>query len=178
MFYQKNIYLFEGNSQWGASIIYLNVYIYILLLYIFFSLIFLYDFKKIRSLNNLKIFYKHNFSCITAILIILSLAGIPPLLGFVGKFLLFLFLFFAQKYIYILVFSFLNFFSIYFYIQNLRFLISKTQTQPLLRVGFYTTLNNHLLSSVVLFNIINLFGILFVEDFLFFFTNLTLYKLV
>ena len=55
----------------------------------------------------------------SVVLTILSMSGLPPLMGFVGKFLIFNFLFLSQKYIYILVFSLLNFFSIYFYIQNI-----------------------------------------------------------
>ena len=71
------------------------------------------------------------------------MAGIPPLMGFVGKFLLFNFLFLSQKYIYIIVFSSLNFFSIYFYIQNLRFLVSKTQSMYFLVAGFYVFFNKN-----------------------------------
>ena len=97
----------------------MNIYIYVYILYLFFSVLFLYDVKKLKTLNSLKVLNKYNFISISVVLIFLSMSGIPPLAGFIGKFLLFNFLFFSQKYIYILVFSFLNFFSIYFYIQNL-----------------------------------------------------------
>lgn len=109
------------------SIIYMNIYIYVFILYLFFSVLFIFDVKKLKTLNNLKVLNRYNFFSITVVLTFLSMSGIPPLAGFVGKFLLFNFLFFSQKYIFIVFFSFLNFFSIYFYIQNLRFLISKTQ---------------------------------------------------
>ena len=104
------------------------------------------------------------------------MSGIPPLAGFVGKFLLFNFLFLTQKYIYIITFSLLNFFSIYFYIQNLRFLISGTQLNYFLVGGFYVYFNKFLINILVLLNFINFFGILYLEDVLYFFINLCFYK--
>ena len=148
-----------------------------MLLYLFFCLLFIYDLKKIKTLNNLKIFNKHNFICLTVVLTILSLSGIHPLAGFVGKFLLFLFLFFFQKYIYIIIFSFLNFFSIYFYVQNLRFLISKTQLNFFLVSGFYVFFNKNLINIIVLLNFFNFFSMLYIEDIFYFFLGINLYKI-
>jgi NADH:ubiquinone oxidoreductase subunit 2 (subunit N) len=104
------------------------------------------------------------------------MSGIPPLAGFVGKFLIFNFLFLNQKYIYIFIFSFLNFFSIYFYIQNLRFLISKTQYNFFLIGGFYVFLNKHLINILVLLNFLNFIGILYFEEVLYLFVNIGIYK--
>ena len=154
----------------------MNVYIYIFILYTFFSLLLIFDVKKVKTLTNLKIFNKNNFLSVTTVLIILSMAGIPPLVGFVGKFLIFNYLFFSQKYLYILIFSFMNFFSIYFYIQNLRFLISKVQKNFFLKSGFYVFYNKKLIDLIVLLNLVNFFGILYFEDFLYFFINLLLLK--
>ena len=154
----------------------MNIYIYIYILYIFFSLLFLYDLKKIKTLNNLKVLNRYNFVSLTTVLIFLSMAGIPPLMGFVGKFLLFNFLFLSQKYIYVIVFSILNFFSIYFYIQNLRFLISKTQPSYFLVGGFYVFFNRGLLNILVLLNVFNFFSILYLEDILYVFLNVVLLK--
>ncbi len=158
------------------SIIYMNIYIYIYILYIFFSLLFLYDLKKIKTLNNLKVLNRYNFVALTTVLIFLSMAGIPPLMGFVGKFLLFNFLFLSQKYIFLIIFSVLNFFSIYFYIQNLRFLITKTQPSYYLISGFYVFFNKGLLNILVLLNVFNFFSILYFEDLLYFFLNVVIYR--
>jgi len=154
----------------------MNIYIYVYILYLFFSLLFLYDLKKIKTLNNLKVLNRYNFVSLTTVLIFLSMAGIPPLMGFVGKFLLFNFLFLSQKYIYIFVFSVLNFFSIYFYIQNLRFLISKTQPSYFLVGGFYVFFNKGLLNILVLLNVLNFFSILYFEDILYLFLNVVSFK--
>lgn len=176
MFFQNTLIFFSINPCYGLSIIYMNICTYIFLLYIFFTLLFLYDIKKLKTLNNLKVFNKYNFISLTSVLIFLSMSGIPPLVGFVGKFLFFNFLFLTQKYIFIIVFSLLNFFSIYFYIQNLRFLISKTQLNYFLISGFYIFFNKNLINMLVLFNIINFFGILYFEDILYFFINLCFFK--
>ncbi len=154
----------------------MNIYIYVYILYIFFSLLFLYDLKKIKTLNNLKVLNRYNFVSLTTVLIFLSMAGIPPLMGFVGKFLLFNFLFLSQKYIYVVVFSVLNFFSIYFYIQNLRFLISKSQPIYFLVGGFYVFFNKGLLNILVLLNVFNFFSILYFEDLLYLFLNVVFFK--
>lgn len=176
MFSQNYINISLSSSYYCMSIIYMNIYIYIFLLYMFFSLLFLYDLKKMKTLNDLKVFGKYSFVSISLILVFLSMSGIPPLAGFVGKFLLFNFLFFLQKYIYIVVLSSLNFFSLYFYIQNLRFIVSKTQLNFLLVSGFRVHINKHLLDILVLFNSVNFFGILYMEDIFYIFININLYK--
>lgn len=164
--------LFSVNPFYGFSIIYINIYMYILTLYLLFSLLFLFDLKKIKTINSLKVFNKHNFLSMSVVLVFLSMAGIPPLIGFVGKFLAFNFLLLSQKYIYIIIFSFLNFFSIYFYIQNLRFLISKTQYDCFFIIGYYVFFNKKLINLLVLLNFSNFFSILYLEDFLYFFLSL------
>jgi NADH-quinone oxidoreductase subunit N len=154
----------------------MNIYVYVFVLYLFFSLLFLFDIKKIKTINSLKIFNRHNFISITVVLIFLSMSGIPPLAGFIGKFLIFNFLFLSQKYLYIIIFSLLNFFSIYFYIQNLRFLISKTQYNFFLINGYYIFFNKQLLNILVFLNFLNFFGILYLEDIFYLFSNIITYK--
>jgi NADH:ubiquinone oxidoreductase subunit 2 (subunit N) len=105
------------------------------------------------------------------------MSGIPPLAGFVGKFLLFNFLFFTQKYLVIILFSLLNFFSIYFYLQNLRFLISKTQPNYFLINGYYVYFNKGLINLIVFLNLFNFLNIFYFEDVLYFFLNIFFFKL-
>ena len=176
MFFQNSSLLFLNNPFYGLAIIYMNIYIYIYILYLFFSVLFLYDVKKLKTLNSLKVLNRYNFISISVVLIFLSMSGIPPLAGFVGKFLLFNFLFFSQKYVLIIVFSFLNFFSIYFYIQNLRFIISKTQTNLFLISGFFIFFNKNVINIIVLLNFLNFFSILYMEDMLYIFLNVIFFK--
>jgi NADH-quinone oxidoreductase subunit N len=177
LFFQNTLHFFLNNSNYGISIIYFNILIYISLLYLFFSLLFLFDVKKIKTLNNLKVFNGINFISVTTVLVFLSMSGIPPLAGFVGKFLLFNFLFFMQKYLIIVLFSLLNFFSIYFYLQNLRFLISKAQPNNFILGGFYVFFNKGLLNLIVFLNLFNFLNIFYFEDILYFFLNVFFLKL-
>ena len=170
--------LFSNNPFFGFSIVYMNIYIYVYILYLFFSLLFLFDLKKIKTINSLKVLNRLNFISMTAVLVFLSMSGIPPLAGFVGKFLIFNFLFLTQKYLYIIIFSLLNFFSIYFYIQNLRFLISKTQYNYFLISGYFVFFNKHLINVLILLNFINFFGILYIEDIIYFFIYVTSYRII
>jgi len=90
----NNIYnfIFNFSSFEGFTLILLNIYIYIFLLFNIFGLFFLFDLRYLRTLNELKSCGNLVFISITVSLLLISLAGVPPLLGFVGKFLLFIFL--------------------------------------------------------------------------------------
>ena len=168
--------LFFNFFEYGLAVLLLNIYVYIILVYLFFNVLFIFNFFKLKSLNFLKIFNKFTFINITLFLTILSMAGVPPLLGFFGKFLLFNFFFLKNNILFLIIFSFLNFFSIYFYIQNLRFLISKTQQNYWLVVGYYVFFNINLINIIVFLNLLNFFGILYFEDILYFFLNILTYK--
>lgn len=56
----------------------------------------------------------------------------------------------------------------YFYIQNFRFLTTKKINEKVLYANNFDT-NNSVLFILVLLNSINLFGILYIEEFLIFF---------
>ena len=107
------------------SILIFNLLSYILILYNIFLLFFLFDLKYVKTLNDLKIFGSLPFITISIVIILLSFAGIPPLFGFISKFLSFILLVSKNNFFLIFIFLLSNLFIIYFYIQNLRFLISK-----------------------------------------------------
>jgi NADH:ubiquinone oxidoreductase subunit 2 (subunit N) len=101
---------------------------------------------------------------------LISLAGVPPLLGFIGKFLLFIFLIKSSNWLIIIFFSLINFFVIYFYIQNLRFLVTKTLFFFFNFQNYYVFFNFNLILLLVLLNTLNFFGILFIDDFILLFS--------
>ena len=176
MFFQKIPLVPISNPFYGLSIICMNIWVYITLLFLFFALLFLFDLTKIKTLTDIKIFNKNVFLSVTTVILFLSMSGIPPLAGFGGKFLILNFLFFLKKFFLIFLFSILNFFSIYFYIQNIRFIISKTFLNCFLVGGFYYFLNLSLVGVLVFLNFFNFFGILYFEDFLYIFISIFLYK--
>jgi formate hydrogenlyase subunit 3/multisubunit Na+/H+ antiporter MnhD subunit len=126
--------------------------------------LFIFDLKKLKTINSLKFLSKQIFFSITMLLLFLSISGIPPLSGFAGKFLLLNFIFFLQKKTIILLFSVLNFFSIYFYVQNIRFLVSKFFSNFFLIDGYYFTLNKKIINILVILNFLNFFIIIYLVD--------------
>lgn len=125
---------------------------------------FLFNIKYIKTLTELK--YINYMDTITSIIILLflSLAGIPPLLGFCSKLLLFI-IFISKTNIGILFFFIVfNFFSMYFYIQNLRFIVSKEPRNYFLFKNNYVYFNKNMLSLIILINLLNIFGIFYLDD--------------
>lgn len=169
---------FESNFiiNSGLSIIYTNVFIYIYIFYTLFALLFLFDTSKLKALSDLKVFAKFNFVLYSVVTITLSISGVPPFLGFSGKFSIFCIILFKQKELILCLFSILNFFSIYFYIQNLRFLANKTTTNFFLKKGFYFYINSRLINIIVFFNFFNFFGLFFIEDLYYVFLNVFFFK--
>ena len=163
-------------NDYGLSIILLNIITYVSLLFYMFSLIFVFDLRYFRTLNELKGFGNLQFFLLTCILTLLSMAGIPPLSGFVSKFLMFIFLFLKKNLFFIFFFSIINFFTIYFYIQNFRFLISKSNNFFFFFKKNYVYINFNLVYILVILNFFNFFGIIFIEDLLIFLDNICLYS--
>lgn len=96
-------------------------------------------------------------------MILLSLAGIPPLLGFVGKFLLYMYLLTYKSYLMFNVFLLFNVFILYFYIQNVRFMISKTQHKLSSTQNNTHALYEYSIAFLLCVLFFNLFGIFFFE---------------
>jgi len=163
-----NNFILNSWSDYNYSIILLNVFFYVVLLLNIFSIFFIFDLNHLKTLNDFKFIGSIKSISIYIILLLMSFAGVPPLLGFISKFSVFLIFFRKSIWIFIFLFSFFNFFVIYFYSQNFRFLVSKNTKNNTLTSFNYKNANN-LFLIIIFFNFFNLFSILYVDDFLLFF---------
>jgi len=154
-------------TEYVLSLFFFNILVYVSMLTLFFCLFFIFDLKYFKTLNELKGLANYTFATTSLIVLLLSIAGIPPLFGFVGKFLIFIFIFFKKQFVLIFFLIFFNFFAMYFYIQNLRFLVKKNNSKaPFIIKNNKAYINFSLLQIIVFLNFLNLFGLFFTEDFL------------
>jgi NADH-quinone oxidoreductase subunit N len=104
MFLNFDAYYF---NKIGFIIIILNSIIYLISLIVFFNLLFLIDTNLFKTLNEFKGLMQTNFMSILCVFSFISLAGLPPFLGFIGKFFMFLFIFNKCNFLFFFVFFYL-----------------------------------------------------------------------
>jgi NADH:ubiquinone oxidoreductase subunit 2 (subunit N) len=150
----------------GISVLFFNIAAYIFNLGTIFIFFFLFNLRLFKTLNDFKLLGSLNYFTGFLVLLLLSMAGMPPLMGFVSKFLIFIFLLLKHQYLIFLIFSVLSIFSIYFYIQNVRFAISKTVNNVFIIKQNYILLQFKSVYYSVVLNFFNLFGVFFFNDFL------------
>jgi len=176
-FYSQNLFrykmfffynLHNEFENYSISLLLFNIIIYIFMLTNIFLLLFLFDLKYVKTLNELKFIGNTSFLTIYLVLLFLSFAGTPPLLGFIGKFLIFIFLLYKQNIFLFLLFIFLNFFSMYFYLQNLRFIVSKKITNKILYKNNLICYNTNIIYFFNFFNFFNLLSVFYFEEFFIF----------
>jgi NADH:ubiquinone oxidoreductase subunit 2 (subunit N) len=138
--------------------------IYNVSLGLLFSTIFQFNLTNFKTLYSFANFTTLHHAAKILTIALFSMAGVPPLLGFFSKVLVFILLSDSSYFILFFLFFPLVFFSLYFYVQNIRFLnISKLATTP----------TTHLLevrSSLIYYSITTptlfflLFGMFYNED--------------
>ncbi len=146
--------------------------VYILLLFTFFLLLNTFDTRFIKNLSDLKkfgtVFPFNLFFLIT----ILSFAGVPPLLGFSIKLIVFLLLINSSVLIYLIILTVFNFFSLYFYIQNIRYVVNNSSNNYYLYANNFVVLSDINMFITILIFLANMGGILYLSDILLFFNIL------
>lgn len=154
----------------------LITYLYTYLFIYNFSLIFLFwsflnftlnHSKTLYILNNLKfnIFNNTMFS-----VCLFSMAGVPPFLGFFSKIFILIFLISSNFFILYIFFFILLFLGLYFYIQNLRFLLTSSSANSYLSIDLnLNQFYSYYLYSIV-FIYITVFGFLILDDIVLFFS--------
>ena len=153
-----NIYLFS------------YMFIYNLSLTIFFWTIFntiLTGFKNLYSFSNLSF---NSFFVLLITILLLSMAGVPPFIGFFSKLFIIVLLLNSSFFLIYPIFFVLLLLGLYFYVQNLRFLHStntNTSNYPFL-YNERCVLLFYYFSIIIMFVLFN--GILIIDDVLLFFT--------
>lgn len=171
----NNVWINNELNSYGLSILILNIINYLVVFMLIISVILLTNLSKFKSLNQFKEFNSYNFILYSLIFSLLSMAGIPPLLGFTGKFLAILFSIFKSQYILIALMTILNIFGMYFYIQNLRFVVKKNKSSILNFKGYYVNINYAISLNIIILNFFNFFGIIFLSDALIILNYITSY---
>lgn len=147
------------------------IMIYIFLVFTFFVLLNTFDAKYIKNLSDLKkmgVVFPFN---LLFLILILSFAGVPPLFGFSVKLILFMLIINGTAVFYIFVLAIFNFFTLYFYVQNVRYVINNSSN------NFYVYMNHVVhISETTMFLLLsalllNMGGILYLSDILIFFMN-------
>ena len=149
--------LFYNNFYNVLIISYLYIFIYNISLFILFWNLQQYisfNFKTIYSFNDFKFNF---FSLITMTIILFSLSGVPPFLGFFSKLLILISLINSNFFFFYIFFFCLLFFGLYFYVQNIKFLFST----EIKKINYSFQINMRLTSLYVYYTYFILFFILF-----------------
>jgi NADH-quinone oxidoreductase subunit N len=148
------------------------IFIYIVLVFTLFFILNMFNvkhFKNLSDFKNIGILFPINF---LFLIVILSFAGVPPLFGFSIKLVIFLALLSSTSMFYVLILALFNFFTLYFYIQNVRFVINNSKTVSYVYVKHFAQISDSTLFTLSFGVLINLGGILLLSDIQIFFSNL------
>jgi len=135
-------------SKLGA-VFFLNLALYLAALALFFFFLFNVKTTLLKSVSQVYYFNNVFFFKFFVLVFFLNFAGIPPLLGFFLKFLIFFFLFFKTSFVFILVFLALNMATLFFYLSTVKSFVNKKQASILTSFNFFIRTE---LSFVFFFN--------------------------
>lgn len=160
--------LFYNNFFDNLIILVSYIFIYNLSLFILFWIFFnfiSFNFKTLYSFNDLK-FNFYFLSLIT--LILFSIAGVPPFIGFFSKILILISLLNSNFFFFYILFFSLIFFGLYFYLQNIRFLYSNSNKTINYSFIFNLKLSTIFLSITFFLSFFFIFGIFFFDEIIFY----------
>lgn len=125
---------------------------------------------KFKTLHSFNSFYFNSFSLLVLTILLFSMAGVPPFVGFFSK--LFILTLVVNNSFFLLYFLFfvILLIGLYFYVQNIRFLHSTNPND--ISTPFF--INEKISVSYFYFSLwvlsVIIFGIFYVDDVLLFFT--------
>ena len=168
----KFSYFFFYTEIRDTHILVFYIFSYLLLLNIIFLLCFFFNFSNVSTLINWRVLSAYNFFNILILTVLLSLSGMPPLLGFIYKFLLFLIITEKNFFLFLLYFLLINIILTYFYLQNTRFLI-KNFSQTFHFNNYINSIFFKYLNYLIILNFFNIFSFLLIDNLLIVFFYLT-----
>lgn len=125
-----------------------------------------FNFKTLYSFSDLKF---NSYFMISSSIILFSIAGVPPFIGFFSKLLILITLMNSNFFFFYIFFFGLLFFGLYFYLQNIRFLHSTGYGK--LSYAFNLNLRVSSLYFYITFTILFflVFGVFFMDDIILYF---------
>lgn len=159
-----------------------NVSYFYLLIYLFFIFFTFFIFFAINNNNQLwyfsdiQFFFKATPIITGFSILMVSMAGIPPFIGFFAKLSVISLLLYNNEYLLFFFALFSGFFIAYFYLQNYRFYGYSLKNINYSKNIFIVKNNNHLFIIIYLFIYINIFSFFFLNDLLIFSDFLSILK--
>jgi NADH:ubiquinone oxidoreductase subunit 2 (subunit N) len=160
----------------GATIIFVNIFSYFIVITFIFCLIFSFNSKIFNSLSDFKYFNIFSYAQLAFILSILALSGMPPFIGFVGKFLAIILLIKNFHYYSLCIFFIINAFALYFYIIILRFSTYQSISAYFLNNTYNFYINTFNIIIIIYLFIFISFNFFFYHDIYNFFYMIFTYK--
>lgn len=101
----------------------INLLAYVATLALLLTTFSMFSGQSLKGLNHLSRAQATPHFRFALLIALLSLSGMPPLLGFFAKFFIFVFIMAKANYLMLGLFFFFNLFALYFYLQNTRYLL-------------------------------------------------------
>lgn len=135
--------LFINNFVDSLVIVYLYMFTYNLSFLIIFWALQSVILTNVKTLYSFKDFKLNFFLLSTFLIVLLSIAGVPPFIGFFSKLLILLNLINSNFFLFYFFFFSLLFFGLYFYIQNIKYLMSNNNERSNYHEFFLRQIRNH-----------------------------------
>lgn len=152
----------------------LIITIYVILVFSMFLLLNIFDLKYIKHLSDFKklgLIFPVN---LMFLIMILSFAGIPPLFGFSIKLVTFLLMIKGTVFFYTAFIAVFNFFTLYFYVQNVRYVINDSSNNYYVYINNFVYFSENVLFLLLLSMFLNLGGIFYLSDMCIFLSSIVI----